>query len=243
MILFAGGTGTRMKSTDIPKQFIKIDGEPIIIRTLKNFAIHKEVGRIIIVCLEAWIGYLEDLLEQYHLREKVFSVIPGGRSGYESIHNGLLKVSETAAEDDIVLVCDGVRPVVSGELISNCIMYTKKYKTAVPVVPSIDSVLYSEDGISCSRSMPRKAMYITQAPQGYLFRKLKWAHEEAERRGIKDPMSSSELLIELGDEIHLFIGERDNIKVTTPEDLDTLRSYYYYSRYKQFARETLEYGF
>lgn len=241
-LIFAGGTGTRMKSADIPKQFIEVDGKPIIIRTLENFSHHEEVDHIVVVCLESWMDHLENLLKQYHVT-KVSAVIPGGDSGHQSIHNGLVKIAESAKPEDIVLICDGVRPVVSSELISNCIAEAQKHETAVPVVPSIDSVLYSEDGLSCAKSMPRKSMFITQAPQGYTVRKIMWAHDEAERRGILNPISSSELLIELGEEVRLFSGERDNIKVTTPEDLDTLRSHYYYTRYKQFAREELKYGF
>ena len=118
----------------------------------------------------------------------------------------------------------------------------KKYKTAVPVTPSIDSLLYSEDGETCGKSYQRSTMYITQAPQGYTMERILWAHEEAYKRGITNPVSSSELFIELGEKVHLFLGERFNIKVTTPEDLTTLRSQFYYENYKQFAKEELKYG-
>ena len=99
----------------------------------------------------------------------------------------------------IILICDGVRPMLSEELITNCIKDTKKYKTAVPVTPSIDSLLYSEDGETCGKSYQRSTMYITQAPQGYTMERILWAHEEAYKRGITNPVSSSELFIELGD--------------------------------------------
>ena len=173
---------------------------------------------------------------------KVVDIVKGGSTGHESIHNGLVRVDEFTKPEDIVLICDGVRPVMSEQLISNCIKLAREYETAVPVTPSIDSVLWSDDGEHCSKALPRGSMYITQAPQGYTMRKIMGAHLEAERRGIVSPTSSSELLIELGQEIHIYIGERDNIKVTTPEDLLTLRSHYYYERYKSFAREELKYG-
>ena len=144
--------------------------------------------------------------------------------------------------EDIIIICDGVRPMLSEELITNCIKDTKKYKTAVPVTPSIDSLLYSEDGETCGKSYQRSTMYITQAPQGYTMERILWAHEEAYKRGITNPVSSSELFIELGEKVHLFLGERFNIKVTTPEDLTTLRSQFYYENYKQFAKEELKYG-
>ena len=242
VIIFAGGTGTRMSTSDIPKQFIKVDGKPIIIRTLKNFETHNQVDNVVIACLEDWIPYMNNLLRDYHMT-KVTSVVPGGKTGYKSIHNGLLKLKDIAKPDDIILICDGVRPTVSPQLITSCIIETQKYGTAVPVVPSIDSILFSQDGITCKKSLPRNSMFITQAPQGYTFKKIYWAHQEAEKRSLEDPISSSELLISLDKEIHLFPGERENIKVTTPEDLETIRSYYYYDKYKQFAREKMQYGF
>lgn len=240
-MIFAGGTGTRMKTSDIPKQFIEVDGKPIIIRTLENFSTHPEVDGIVISCLEAWIDELWKLIEKWKIT-KIVDIVKGGSTGHESIHNGLVRVEQFAKPEDIVLICDGVRPVMSEELISNCIKLAREYETAVPVTPSIDSVLWSDDGEHCSKALPRGSMYITQAPQGYTMRKIMGAHLEAERRGIVSPTSSSELLIELGQEIHIYLGERDNIKVTTPEDLLTLRSHYYYDRYKSFAREELKYG-
>ena len=112
----------------------------------------------------------------------------------------------------------------------------------MPVTPSIDSLLYSPDGENCKKSYDRNTMYVTQAPQGYIMERILWAHDEAEKRGITNPISSSELFIELGESVHLFKGERFNIKVTTPEDLVTLRAQFYYENYKKFAKEELKYG-
>lgn len=241
VVIFAGGVGARMKSSDIPKQFINVDGKPIIIRTLENFSSHPDVDDIVIACLEDKIEYLQSLIEKYKI-PKVTSIVPGGTNGHGSIHNGLVEVQKFSFPDDIVLICDGVRPLISHRLISDCIETAQKYETAVPVTPSIDSVLQSEDGKTCCKSLPRKQMYITQAPQGYKLSRIMHAHSEAERLGITNPISSSELLIELGETVHIFKGERDNIKVTTPEDLQFLRSRYYYKSFKNFAQEELKYG-
>lgn len=235
-MLFAGGTGRRMTNSSIPKQFIEIDGKPIIVRTMENFAYHKMVDDIVIACIPSGIDHLKDLIRKYNI-PKVSAIVPGGASGYESIHNGVMKVAETAAEDDIILICDGVRPVMSQDLITTCIELAREHETAVPVVRCIDSVLKSEDGKTCSINLPREKMFTTQAPQGYTMRKILWAHQEVERRGIVNPISSADLLIDLGETVYIFQGERDNIKVTTPEDLYTLRSHYYYEHYKRFARE------
>lgn len=241
-MLFAGGIGARMKSVDMPKQFLEVGGMPIIIHTMGHFARHPEVDAIVVACKEDWIDYLKDLIKQYNI-PKVKAIVPGGANGFDSIHNGVVATAEFQKnDDDIILICDGVRPMLSEALITNCINDTRKYGTAVPVTPAIDSLLYSEDGENCAKSYQRSTMYITQAPQGYTMERILWAHDEAYKRNILNPVSSSELFIELGESVHIFIGERFNIKVTTPEDLTTLRSQFYYENYKKFAKEELKYG-
>ena len=224
-MLFAGGVGRRMKSDDLPKQFIEIGGKPIIVRTMEHFEKHPEVDRIVVACKEDWIDHLEALIKDYKIT-KVHSVVPGGATGYASIHNGVMETSKFMTDpDDIILICDGVRPMLTERLISDSIRYARECGTSVPVTPSIDSLLFSEDGKFCEKSYERSSMYITQAPQGYTMEKILWAHSEAERRGILNPVSSSELFIELGEKVRLFEGERINIKVTTQEDLEILNAW------------------
>jgi 2-C-methyl-D-erythritol 4-phosphate cytidylyltransferase len=224
-MLFAGGVGRRMKSDDLPKQFIEIGGKPIIVRTMEHFEKHPEVDRIVVACKEDWIDHLEALIKDYKIA-KVHSVVPGGATGYASIHNGVMETAKFMTDpDDIILICDGVRPMLTERLISDSIRYARECGTSVPVTPSIDSLLFSEDGKFCEKSYERSSMYITQAPQGYTMEKILWAHSEAERRGILNPVSSSELFIELGEKVRLFEGERINIKVTTQEDLEILNAW------------------
>ena len=224
-MLFAGGVGRRMKSDDLPKQFIEIGGKPIIVRTMEHFEKHPEVDQIVVACKEDWIDHLEALIKDYKIT-KVHSVVPGGATGYASIHNGVMETAKFMADpDDIILICDGVRPMLTERLISDSIRYARECGTSVPVTPSIDSLLFSEDGKFCEKSYERSSMYITQAPQGYTMEKILWAHSEAERRGILNPVSSSELFIELGEKVRLFEGERINIKVTTQEDLEILNAW------------------
>ena len=242
-MLFAGGSGTRMGASDIPKQFLEIEGRSIIIRTMEHFQRHSMVDSIVVACKEDWIDELRAQTERFGMT-KLRKIVPGGRTGFESIHNGVVAVAEFQKnDDDLILICDGVRPMLSERLISDCIENARKYETAVPVTPSIDSLLFSENGDECQKSYDRNRMYITQAPQGYTMKKILWAHDEAEKRGILNPISSSELIIELGEPVRLFKGERNNIKVTTSEDMDTLRAYFYYQRYKTFAEEVSRYGF
>ena len=241
-MLFAGGSGVRMEYSDLPKQFLEVGGKPIIIHTMEHFSHHPQVDAIVVACKEEWIDYLKKLIAGFNV-QKVRAIVPGGPNGFDSIHNGVVATAEFSQNgDDLILICDGVRPMLSEKLITDCIEHTRKYHTAVPVTPSIDSLLYSTDGETCGKSYARNTMYITQAPQGYTMERILWAHAEAYRRGILNPVSSSELFIELGEKVHIFKGERFNIKVTTPEDLITLRSQFYYENYKRFAKEELKYG-
>ena len=224
-MLFAGGIGARMQSSSLPKQFLEVGGKPIIVHTMEHFSAHSMVDGIVIACKEDWIDYLVELIEKFHIKYYLYAV-----------------ASFSKEPDDLILICDGVRPMLSERLITDCILTTRKYGTAVPVTPSIDSLLYSTDGETCGKSYDRNQMYVTQAPQGYTMERILWAHSEAEKRGITNPISSSELFIELGERVRLFKGERFNIKVTTPEDLVTLRAQFYYENYKKFAREELKYG-
>ena len=149
-MLFAGGIGARMKYSDMPKQFLEVGGKPIIIHTMEHFARHPKVDAIVVACKADWIGYLNELIEAFNV-PKVKAVVPGGANGFDSIHNGVMATAEFSKDpEDIILICDGVRPMLSEELITNCIKDTKKYKTAVPVTPSIDSLLYSTREVPCT---------------------------------------------------------------------------------------------
>ena len=214
-LIFAGGTGSRISKSDIPKQFIEINGKPIIIHTLEYFTV---------VCLREWITELRRLIKQFNIN-KVNCIIPGGETGYESIDLGLRQIKRNNEEKDIVLICDGVRPVLSEKLISECICNTEKYGNAVPVTRSIDSILISSDGKTVENNLPRERVYITQAPQSYILKDIFEAHQEAQLNGIKDPVSSADLLVQLNKNVFIFEGERSNIKVTTDEDLDVVKLY------------------
>lgn len=236
-LIFAGGVGIRMNSKDVPKQFLKVDGVPIIIRTINYFEKHEQVEQIVVICFESWIGELQYELKEYGIK-KVVEILPGGQTGFQSIHIGLEYLQGIMSGEDVVLICDGVRPCLSSKLITECIENAATYGSAIPVTPSIDSVLYSDDGKSCKKNISRKNIFITQAPQGFPMKEITSAHAEAIQMGI-EPISSADLMIELGRDVHLFPGIRENIKVTTQEDLNALRATQYYEHFKDFAKEEL----
>lgn len=238
-IIFAGGTGSRVKDSDVPKQFLEINGKPIIIKVLEYFSDHIFVDRIVVVCLENWISVLKNHISKYGI-QKVICILPGGDTGFKSIRIGLDRAREMMSDEDVVLICDGVRPCLTSELITNCIKEAQEFGSAVPVSPSMDSVLFSEDGITCERNFERKNIYITQAPQGYKLKIIMDAHLLAEKNGT-EAISSADLLIEQGKPVHLIEGIRENIKVTTREDINTIRATEYYEHFKAFSREELKY--
>lgn len=127
-MLFAGGIGARMKYSDMPKQFLEVGGKPIIIHTMEHFARHPKVDAIVVACKADWIGYLNELIEAFNVA-KVKAVVPGGANGFDSIHNGVMATAEFSKDpEDIILICDSVRPMLSEELITNCIKDTKSTK-------------------------------------------------------------------------------------------------------------------
>ena len=125
-IIFAGGTGQRMNTTSKPKQFLELHGKPIIIYTLEHFQQHSQIDRIVVVCLENWIRYCKELLEKYHIT-KAMDIVSGGKNGQESIYNGLIAAHNKYPADSIVLIHDGVRPLINEQIISEDIACVKKY--------------------------------------------------------------------------------------------------------------------
>ena len=135
-IIFAGGTGQRMNSKTRPKQFLELHGKPILVYTLEQFQYHPEIDGIILVTLPDWIDYSENLKIKYQL-DKLEAIIPGGPTATESAFNGLSKAGEIYPEDSIVLIHDGVRPLIDGDTISKDIVCVKAHGTAITVSPAI----------------------------------------------------------------------------------------------------------
>lgn len=220
-MVFAGGTGQRMGS-EIPKQFLKVSGKEIIIHTLELFENNENVDEIYVACIEDWIPYLNTLIKKYNIN-KVKEVFPGGKTGQDSIFLSLQKAKYNN-DNAIVLVHDGVRPLVSDETITNCIMTTEAYGNAITVTPCYETPIKSIDGKLVSEMPQRQLMYTAQAPQCFYLNDIYGVHLNERRinpnyEGIVD---SCGLMFNNGIRCHLVYGNRGNIKVTTPEDFCTL---------------------
>lgn len=223
-LVIAGGSGNRM-GQDIPKQFMHVDNCPIIIHTLKCFQIHPDVDGIAVVCLKGWETVVTSYANQFNIT-KLKWVFPGGNSGFDSIHNGVVGLKEAGlGDDDLVLIHDAVRPLLSQEIISSNIAICKAYGYAITGIQCREAILESEDGFKAVKSIPRDTLIRTQTPQTFRMKNIYQAHEEAIDKGILNSVASCTLLAELGGiEMHIVPGSEKNIKVTTTEDLEILKA-------------------
>lgn len=224
VLIFAGGAGRRMNSRSKPKQFLKLYGKEIIIHTLENFQNHPEVDNIVVVCIKGWITYLQKLLAQYDM-DKVRFIVAGGKTGQESIYNGLCALSNFAPDDSIVLVHDGVRPFVTDTLISECIKSVKKNGSAITVTPATETIIELKDK-KIQAITDRSKCYLAKAPQCFYLGDLLKAHEKALKEGKKDMIDSATLMKSYGHDLYVVQGNTDNIKITTPADFYSFRALY-----------------
>lgn len=230
-IIFAGGSGTRMKTHGLPKQFLKVEGKPIIIKTLENFEKNANIDKIYIACKSDWIDYLKEEISNYHIA-KVAKVVPGGESGQDSIYNALKAAIEENPKDSIVLIHDGVRPFITQELINQNIEDVRKYGSSITSTPCYETAIVSEDGENVQQVPDRNVMYTAQAPQCFYLGKIIEVHEkvrntESKYEGVVD---SCNLMRKNGYDVHITIGNRNNIKVTTPIDYYVVQALYKYEK-------------
>ncbi|GAA0796836.1 2-C-methyl-D-erythritol 4-phosphate cytidylyltransferase [Faecalicatena orotica] len=222
-VIFAGGAGKRMNTKTRPKQFLTLHGKEIIIYTLEHFEKHPEIDGISVVCIEEWIDYLKELLEKYRIH-KVKWISPGGSTGQESIFNGLDAMRGAIDGDSIVLIHDGVRPLIDEELISSNIRTAKEKGCAVTVVPATETVMLVDDNEEIVRSVDRNKCRVVRAPQSFQYQELLKAHDEAKNKGINDIIDSATMMSEAGYTLYPVLGKPDNIKITTPSDFYTFRA-------------------
>lgn len=221
-LLTAAGSGTRMH-LDIPKQFLHVEDKPVIVYTMEAFQNHPSIDAIIVVTIDAWSSVLWAYARQFGIT-KLRWVVPGGDSGQASIRKGLDVLAGELKEEDVVLVHDGNRPLVSSQIISDSLATFAQYGSAVAAIPCTEVVFESDDGISSMVSTQRERLLRTQTPHTYRLGELYGAHLEAEKRGITGTAASCMLMKELGKMTYFSKGSEENLKITTPEDLKIFRA-------------------
>ena len=223
-LIFAGGTGQRMNSHAKPKQFLELHGKPIILYTLEHFEYHHEIDDIIVVCLESWIEELRYLLRRYEFH-KTTKIVPGGNTGHESIFIGLSALEQKCREDDIVLIHDGVRPLITKELISTNIAKVRDHGCAITVEPVTESVVICDTGYLISSIPKRKTAYIAKAPQSFYYGVIWDIYKRANRDGVLS-IDSAHLLSLYGMEMYTVLSPPNNMKITSPSDYYIFRALY-----------------
>lgn len=224
-VIFAGGTGKRMRSGATPKQFLELHGKPIIIYTLEQYDTHPEIDGIVVICVEDWIDYLRKLLRKFAI-EKVRAIVPGGATGQASIFNGLKAAEQCFPGDTIVLMHDGVRPIIDADTISRNIACAKENGNAITVAPAIETIALRGDGDDAQIEdiIDRSHCALAKAPQSFVLSQLLAAHRQAVEEGYLDAIDSACLMRHFGHALFTVQGSSDNIKITTPADFYMFRA-------------------
>lgn len=217
-LIFAGGIGKRMNTTGIPKQFLKLYGKEIIVYTLEIFENNKNIDGIVISCLKEKIDDLKRIIEKNNLK-KVVSIIPGGNTGQESIYNGLKEIEKRYFKDDIVLIHDGVRPLINDDTINDNINLVKEKGNAITTAPAIETIVRLENENNIIKDIfNRSECFMARAPQSFILNDILDAHEKAIIDKKDNFIDSASIMAYYGHNLNIINGPFENIKITTPSD-------------------------
>lgn len=225
-LILAGGVGQRMRRTGMPKQFLEVLGKPIIVYTLQKFEYCEDIDTVVVACHSSWKDHMEAIIERYGLK-KVVAVISGGKDRQESVLNGVSFIKKQGGKDeDVVVIHDGVRPLIQESIISENVRVAQKYGNAMTVRPAIESVIVTEsDEAGFDDFKKRDNTYTLTAPQSFKLRELVNAYDAIEEKDAPIPLLDSALVFTyLGNKIHIIKENNNNIKVTTPEDYYILKA-------------------
>ena len=224
-VIFAGGSGSRMNTVSRPKQFLELNGKPVIIYTLELFDNHPDIDAICVACIESWIPFLKKMLRKFEIN-KVVDIVPGGETGQDSIYHGLCAADRWArmqGDEAAVLIHDGVRPLITEQTISDNIETVMEKGNCITCVPATETfVVTQEDGTLQIPS--RKDSLIARAPQSFLLRDVLDAHEKARSENRHDFIDSCTMMSHYGYRLNTIIGPMENIKITTPSDFFIFRA-------------------
>lgn len=227
-LILAGGVGQRMRNSGMPKQFLEVFGKPIVIYTLEKFQNCESIDKIVVVCNAAWMDYMKELVNRYHL-DKVINIVPGGKDRQSSIDSGIAAISSLKVTDaDVIIIHDGVRPLVSERVIKENIEVAKRFGCAMTVRPAIETVVITSNDVAhYDNFKDRNQTYTLTSPQSFKMEILKDVYKKKKI----DPVANGIPLLDTamdcsyqGHPIHLVKENNHNIKITTPEDYYILKA-------------------
>ena len=223
-LILAAGSGTRMGNADKPKQFLPIHGKPLMVHTIEAFEINDDVDKIVIVTNEQFIDQVKVWCKQYDLG-KVRDVVAGGNSRQISVYNGWKAVEElVSSPDDIIVIHDAARPLISQKIINDNIEVCKKFGAVDTVIKASDTIIRSKDNEIISDIPNRNELYQGQTPQTFKFKIIKEAHEKALKEAIPNVTDDAKLVLSFGIDVRLVEGSAQNFKITTVDDLMMLKA-------------------
>ena len=234
-IIIAGGIGHRMEQR-IPKQFINVYDKPVIVYTLESFQKHPMIDSVVTVCLDGWHDVLQAYARQFGI-SKLTRIVPGGATAQESIRNGVYALEDECADNDIIVIHDGIRPLVDAEVLTDVILKCREYGNAVTSLPYNEQifVVSEDDETTTTRYIPRETIRRVSTPQAYTFGKLLSAYRRAfaEEIGIYGSAYTNTMMADLGERLHFAAGSDKNIKLTTKDDLELFKAFLRHSRDQQ----------
>lgn len=222
-IILSGGVGSRMKA-DIPKQYIEIYNHPIIYYCLETFLKSEDIDAIVIVVADVWQTFVETMVKTLQPSKSIWYA-PAGETRQYSIFNGLKESEKHGVKDnDIVIIHDAARPLVSQELIQSCLLGCEDFDGVLPVIPVKDTIYQSSDGVHIDCLLKRSELFAGQAPEAFRFGKYLKIHQDMSREELLKINGSTEIAYKGKMSVKLIRGDEMNFKITTPEDLSNFKS-------------------
>ena len=222
-VVIAGGSGHRM-GQDIPKQFINVYDKPVLIYTLEGFQRHPQIDAIVVVCINGWENVVWAYAKQFNI-SKFKWIVPG----QESIRNGVYALEKIAKPDDIIVIHDGVRPLVDEAVLTDVLLVANKHGNAVTSMPYNEQifVVNKDDETTTQKYIPRETLRRVSTPQAYRFDLLDSKYHEAfeKKIGIYGSSYTNTMMVELGVTLHFAAGSDRNIKLTTKDNLEMFKAY------------------
>ena len=226
-VVIAGGVGSRM-GFDIPKQFVNVFDKPILMYTLEGFQRHPDIDSIEVVCIDGWQDFVRKNATQYGIT-KLDRIVDGGETGQESIRNGVYALEDIAVDEDIVVIHDGIRPLVDSEVLSDVVRIARINGNAVTSLPYNEQIFVvdQDDPTTTTKFIPRETLRRVSTPQAYRFDLLLRSYKRAfaEGIGIYGSHYTNTMMVELGERLYFAAGSDKNIKLTTPGDLEVFKGY------------------
>ena len=223
-LIVAAGSGSRMNKDGLPKQFLEVNGIPLLIYSLKTFASCKSIDGIVIVANPAYIDFTMQIISEHRV-EKVLGVVIGGTTRQQSVYNGLQLLKDFfIKKDDIVLIHDSARPLVSEKIILDNIEACRKYDAVTTAINVTDTIAVSDDNKGIANVPNRESLYAIQTPQTFKYGLIMKAHQNYIDHPFEHVTDDTSLVKEINHPVKIVEGSKENLKVTTPEDIDIIQN-------------------